>query len=85
MTDETAEEEREDFTSVLSDRPDGVGFYYGHYRGHRIDVRPPNPETDEDYMPWEYFVDGEPVGYGSNKDLCERRAQFFIERWIIEK
>ena len=71
----------DDFVSVLSAKQDGMGYFYGHYKGHRIDISPP---THDDLPVWSYLVDGEPIAGADNKDLAERRARFFIERWLVE-
>lgn len=69
--------------SVLSERPDGVGYYYGHYKGSRIDVQPP---ANEDALVWRLFIDGDPVGDGyDSKEKAEAAGKQFIERWVGAK
>ncbi len=72
-----------DTNSVLHERPDGMGLYYGHYRGSRIDIQPPPLEVDPEAFIWRLFVDGDPVGGGyDSKEKAEAAGKLYIERWL---
>lgn len=47
----------EDFKTCLSKEPDGMGYYYGHYKGSRIDVLPPSSDNIE----YRAYVDGDEI------------------------
>ncbi len=73
-----------DTNSVLHERPDGMGLYYGHYRGSRIDIQP--PPNEEEGQVWRLFVDGDPIGDGfDGKDKAEAAGKLYIERWLGAK
>ena len=75
-----------DTSSVLHAQPDGMGYYYGHYRGRRIDISAPPLEVDPEAFIWRLFVDGDPVGDGfDSKEKAEAAGKLYIERWLSTK
>lgn len=62
--------------SILSEEPDGVGFYYGQEPGgHRqINIRPVFANDNDLDLLWEIFVGGLIVGTASTKDAAELKA-----------
>lgn len=74
--------------SILSDRTDGFGFYYGHRVGdHRqINVR---LEQEDPTMPgrykWMVYVGGDKIGSAMNKEAAELVAIGYMDEHPVEK
>lgn len=70
--------------TVLSREPDGMGFFYGYFWGHRIDVRAELPAESPngaigDVMIFAAYVDGERIGSAPTKGDAERDALAHIK------
>ena len=64
--------------SVLSDRPDGCGYYYGFLPGdcRRIDVG----VSEEDANIWNIYIAGEHIGLARSFDEAEERAVEYLRK-----
>lgn len=67
--------------SVLSDRPDGFGFYYGFVSGdHRqINVRPGAYDMGLGAPRWRAYVGGKDIGSFTSKAKAEDAALCYLK------